>query len=479
MRHLVWLRADLRSVDNTALHLACRDDRAEVACVYAITPGQWRAHDMAGCRADFELRTLHTLQGVLARLNIPLLLVTCPDFAALPAALADLCRRHQIDQIFFNRQYEVNELARDAQVEAALSAIGVAVTSTHDQCAIAPGRIRTHEGRFYSVFTPFKRVWLSLLAQEGITVLPQPRARMQPFVPSDALPSHIAEMPSHLSADQAARHWPAGEDAALRRLQDFCASGLQRYAGTRDFPDLDDTSTLSPYLAVGAISVRQCLNAAFAARHQAAQGENDIDTWIAELGWRDFYKHIMAGFPRVCRHQPFQMETRALRWRHDEAAFQRWCAGQTGFPIIDAAMRQLQDIGWMHNRLRMLTAMFLTKDLFIDWRWGERFFMQHLIDGDLAANNGGWQWCASTGNDAAPYFRVFNPTLQSERFDPEGHFIRRYVPELGTLDRRAIHAPHASQQLGLFSTYPEPMVDHRTAKDFAIAQFQGLRPPKA
>lgn len=479
MRHLVWLRADLRTIDNTALYRACTDKQAEVACVYAITPGQWQKHDTAGCRVDFELRTLHTLSQDLAALNIPLLAIEAADYKALPQALARLAGEHKIDTVFFNRQYEVNELARDEAVSLALAQIGVSVQVFHDQCAVAPGRLKTADGRFYSVFTPFKRAWSATLGQEGAPVLPAPKARQGSFTETSALPKAVAGLPSHVTLARLQQLWPAGEKAALKRLRDFKAKTLRHYGTQRDIPSLEGTSALSPYLAIGAVSPRQCLHTAMAARAEAAE-EAGADTWINELAWRDFYKHVMFGFPQVCKHQPFRAETAALRWHHDEQAFQRWCEGKTGFPIIDAAMRQLQDTGWMHNRLRMLTAMFLSKDLFIDWRWGEKFFMQHLIDGDLSANNGGWQWCASTGNDAAPYFRVFNPTLQSQRFDPEGDFIRRYVPELRELDNKSIHAPHQGKQPNLLIDYPMPMVDHATAKDFAVAQFRHLKdiPPQ-
>ena len=475
MRHLVWLRADLRCGDNTALHAACTDSKAEVACVYAITPDQWRAHDTAGCRVDFELRTLATLKAELDALNIPLLLVESADFSKLPPALTALVQQHHIDTVFFNRQYEVNELARDAAVTAALAGIGVCTRPFDDQCAATPGTVLTADGRFYSVFTPFKRVWLIRLLPNGPQLLPRPRKRASHFAEANPIPTWVRGFPSHITTDTALKHWPAGEKIALRRLHEFAEKSLRAYADQRDFPALDGTSTLSPWLAIGAISVRQCLHVALQAKRESLACETGIDTWISELCWRDFYKHVMYGFPRVCRYQPFQQETAAIRWRHDPEPFQRWCEGRTGFPIIDAAMRQLQELGWMHNRLRMVVAMFLTKDLFIDWRWGEGFFMQHLIDGDLAANNGGWQWSASTGNDAAPYFRIFNPVLQSQRFDPEGSFIRRHVPELRELDNKQIHAPWLGKQASLFADYPPPMVDHAKAKEFTIAQFRNLK----
>lgn len=472
-RHLVWLRADLRSIDNTALAAACADAAAEVACVYAVTPAQWQAHDVAGVRIDFELRCLHTLQQDLAALNIPLLIVTAADYAALPAQLSELAARHGIDEVHANRQYEVNERARDDAVGAALGEQGISFRLHEDQCLVPPGSLLKADGTFYSVFTPFKRIWLQRLATSGAPLQPAPRPRRAAFARSDAIPAQVPGFDSHVEPDTAAAWWPAGETAALARLAEFVQDNLAHYDRRRDFPGQDGTSRLSPYLAAGVLSPRQCLNAAL--RLKARKGENaGIDTWISELGWRDFYKHVMVGWPRVSRHRPFRLETAPLHWRHDEEEFRLWCEGRTGFPIVDAAMRQLLATGWMHNRLRMIVAMFLTKDLLIDWRWGEQWFMRHLVDGDLAANNGGWQWSASTGNDAAPYFRIFNPVTQGRKFDPDGSFIREYVAELRDFDGD-VHQPHGKTGASLFSHYPPPMVDHGMARERTLAEFQRVR----
>ncbi|MDI1302922.1 MAG: deoxyribodipyrimidine photo-lyase [bacterium] len=482
-RYLVWLRADLRSIDNTALLAACKEKDAEVACVYAITPQQWQAHDVAGVRVDFELRTLAVLQKTLATLNIPLLILDVPDFKGLPKALAELAQQHRISAVHANRQYEFNETVRDDAVASVLENSGITLTLHHDQCAVPPGTLFKNDGGFYSVFTPFKRMWLARLATAGCQPQPAPQKRPGKFTESDAIPDKVAGFFSHVKPETARTWWPAGETAALNRLADFSAKHLNDYLDKRDLPAEEGVSRLSPYLAIGTLSPRQCLNAAF--NHRARHGESaGVDQWIAEIGWRDFYKHVMVGWPRVCKHRPFKLETDPLPWRHDEKEFRQWCEGRTGFPLVDAAMRQLQQTGWMHNRLRMVVAMFLTKDLFIDWRWGEKFFMQHLIDGDLSANNGGWQWSASTGNDAVPYFRIFNPVSQGRKCDPQGHFIRQYLPELSTVPTPSIHEPHGHEPEGkaqaiLFSGYPLPMVDHRMARDRVLAHFKDLKSPPA
>ncbi|MEO1513280.1 MAG: FAD-binding domain-containing protein, partial [Planctomycetota bacterium] len=229
-----------------------------------------------------------------------------------------------------------------------------------------------------------------------------------------------------------------------------------------------------PYLAHGVISPRQCVEAALGVNQgRIDSGDPGVIGWIEELIWREFYQHVIAAFPRVCKGRAFRTDMDRVEWSHDQGLFDAWREGRTGYPIVDAAMRQLAQTGWMHNRLRMIVAMFLTKDLMIDWRWGERHFMNRLVDGDFASNNGGWQWSASTGTDAQPYFRIFNPTTQGEKFDRDGEFIRRFVPELSELPGKAIHDPSSA---GLFGEldYPDPIVDHRAARETTLARFKAL-----
>ncbi len=497
MRALVWFRNDLRVSDNTALHAAAQQvgRGGSVIGVFLISPSQWQEHDWAGVKVELIRRSLEVLSADLAALNIPLLLVHAPRFSDAPAAITKLAREHGCDLLHFNREYEINERRRDDAVVAACAKAGIRSQAHHDQVLLPPGEVRTGEGKFYTVFSPFKRAYYKLLEERGLgesdsratggvaRVLPKPARQAPTGIAPSPIPSAIDGFTTTIPASR----WPAGEHAARKRLQLFIDTAVGTYKSRRDHPAIDATSVLSPYLSIGCVSPRECLRAAL----NVTGGKLDSNAaslagathWISELIWREFYRHIIVGFPRVCMGKAFKPATDRIRWSDNEGHFQAWCEGRTGVLIVDAGMRQLLATGWMHNRVRMIVAMYLTKDLFIDWRKGERHFMRHLVDGDLAQNNGGWQWSASTGTDAAPYFRIFNPITQSRKFDAEGTYIRTYVPELADLEGGedgegeggAIHDPSDLPVLlrtGL--DYPEPLVDRASVKDRVLQAFQSL-----
>lgn len=467
--HLVWLRADLRIHDNPALYAACQDRQAGVMAVFIATPDQWRRHDMSPRQAGFIASNLAALRQALAQRGIPLHYHQCTDFQAAVAWLVDFCRRGRVDALFYNYQYELNERQRDVAVERAL-ADGVTCQGFDDGVLLPPGSVQTG-GAMYKVFTPFRNAFLPKLLDADPQCVPAPAPRESPLPPAGEL------APFDYPRLDSGEEYPAGEEAALSRLRTFCHQQMQDYRTARDLPALNATSRLSAYLAIGVLSPRQCYNRLLQAYPEVmAHPDSGAFTWLNELIWRDFYRHLIVAAPELCKHRPFIGWTRHVAWRQDAVSLAAWQQGKTGYPIVDAAMRQMNHIGWMHNRLRMITASFLVKDLLIDWREGERYFMAQLIDGDLAANNGGWQWAASTGTDAAPYFRIFNPTTQGRRFDPQGSFIRQWLPELAAVPDAFVHEPHrwpGRAQAGL--DYPLPIVDHGRARQATLAAYQAAK----
>ncbi|SHL32972.1 deoxyribodipyrimidine photo-lyase [Halomonas caseinilytica] len=467
--NLMWFRSDLRVHDNTALAAAAAE--GPVVAVFLRSTAQWRQHGHGANKLDFWHRGVLALRDILHGLGIPLLHRDIDSFDAAPDALLALARESGARRLHFNREYPLNERRRDARVVSAFEEAGLTAVGHHDGVAFAPGELRTGKGNFYGIFTPFAKAWHRQITPERLALRNAPGAQTCRSIDSDPAP----EPPTLDQAPAAPEDWPAGEDAAADRLARFLRFRARHYAEQRDFPAEPGTSALSPYLALGMISHRQCLQAVLAENGGGlAEGDLGLTTWVSELIWREFYQHVAVGFPEVCRHRAFQSPTEALPWRDDAPGLQAWQEGRTGYPLVDAAMRQLCATGWMHNRLRMVTAMFLAKHLLIDWRKGEAFFMEHLVDGEFAANNGGWQWAASTGTDAVPYFRIFNPTTQSRRFDPDGRFIANWVPELADLPAKDRHAPSPEQRVT--RDYPAPIVDHRTARARALEAFKGLTP---
>jgi deoxyribodipyrimidine photo-lyase len=459
--NLFWFRSDLRTRDNLALNAALAE--GPVVALYIATPEQWRRHDDAPIKLDFWRRNLLELENKLKEIGVPLVLCQVADYAGIPELFEEIIHKWEVSSVYFNAEYPLHESRRDDDISLFCRAHDVKVKVSHDQCLLQPGSILNNSGLPFKVFTPYSRKCRSMLYVSE---------KVESVGVSGALTKPLTKLDKQCRLDQIdwpeansnwETLWPAGEKHAQHLLAIFCKSAVADYKKQRDFPALDGTSTLSPWLNAGVLSIRDCWRNA-SVWHQ---GEG-VETWKNELLWREFYRHIIFHFPHVSQNQPFKDSQEHVPWRYDKEEFTRWCEGKTGIPIIDAAMRQLLETGWMHNRLRMITAMFLSKHLLIDWRWGERFFMQHLVDGDFSANNGGWQWSASTGTDSVPYFRVFNPVTQSKRFDGEGEFIRRYVPELIDLDKKSIHQP------GLFKPdeYPLPIIDLKFGRERVLNAFR-------
>lgn len=472
--NLYWFRTDLRLTDNTALHHATQDGLT--IALFIISPQQWQLHDDAPCKVDFWLRQLCVLQKDLETLNIPLIIRYCDLWQDVPKLILELCQQYMIEKVYCNQEYGVNEQKRDQATQILLQQQRIEFTADHDRLIFPVGSLKNKTDEYYKVFGAFKqRCYEHLYMQEHyFQTQAKPQKQKTLNILSNPIPDLIQGF-QHPS-DDLRKQWPVTEKAAWQILDNFIDHHLNQYHQQRDYPAIAGTSRLAAYLNTGILSIRQCLQAARINTEGNFPSNNvGANTWLDELLWREFYTHILHGFPQVSRHHPFKAETTKLKWRNSSEDLQAWQQGRTGIPIIDAAMRQLLTTGWMHNRLRMIVAMFLSKNLLIDWRLGEQWFMQHLIDGDLAANNGGWQWCASTGTDSVPYFRVFNPITQSQKFDPEGQFIRECLPELAHLDDKAIHEPYRYLNKGDVLDYPAPIVDLKQSRVRAIEAFQSIK----
>jgi len=485
LRTLVcWFRRDLRVRDQTALYHAARDAE-HVIPLFIVDPALMAAPHGSGPRVAFLLESLRVLDGNLRRLGGYLLVRQGEPREVLLGVL----RESGADGVYVNREYISPGRARDLRVRADVEAAGYLYRDFKDIVVVEPGELLTGGGRPYTVYTPYWRAWA---AREKPPVLPAPTLPLvTPTLGGIPIPTP-EEMGWHVDIGVA----KGGEDAALQILRQFAEepSGvdapIQAYATARNMPALPGTSRLAPHLRFGTISPRTALATARAAYRDGALGEatgRDGEarkgpmTWAGELAWRDFYFTWMHDNPRV-ETQAYDARYEDLPFENDLDLFAAWRAGQTGFPLIDAGMRQLNREGWMHNRLRMITASFLCKDLLVDWRMGAAYFWQTLTCGDKPANVGGWQWSASVGTDAQPYFRVFNPVTQGERYDPTGAYVRRYVPELAAVPNTYIHKPWAlptveAARLGfvLGRTYPAPIVDHAARRRRAIAMFEQMR----
>lgn len=462
---LVWFRRDLRDTDHAALYHALKNSRT-VYCAFIFDSEILdQLTDKADRRVEFIWQSVRELKASLQSKGGNLLVGAGKAKEEIPKLAAQL----KIQAVYCNRDYEPSAIARDATVAASLKKTGADFHQYKDQVIFEGDEILTQAGKPYSVFTPYKNAYLNTLNDFYLKSYPVERYIKNLAAPSVSLQNdwHLPEL-EDIGFKATDLKLPTGMSGAYTLFDNF-KTRIQDYQEARNFPAIKGPSYLSTHLRFGTISTRALMRSAWQTAGDGAK------TWLSELIWRDFYFQILHHRPDLAEGRAYKLEYETIPFPNDTHLFAAWCNGQTGYPLVDAAMRQLNQTGYMHNRLRMVAASFLVKDLLIDWRWGERYFAQKLIDFDFAANNGGWQWAASTGCDAQPYFRIFNPITQSEKFDPKGNFIRKYVPELSDLDNKHIHAPWLSGKV-LLDRYPEPIVTHALQRQLALELYSHKKP---
>ncbi|WP_421858789.1 cryptochrome/photolyase family protein [Oceanicaulis sp.] len=469
---IVWFRQDLRLSDNPAL-LAAAATGASVLPVYILdddAPGEWKP---GGASRWWLHHSLASLSRDIEQMGGRLIIQQGPAQSCLEAIIEDT----GADAVFWNRQYEPWARKRDEAIKSTLNDAGVKARSFNGSLIVEPWEIATKAGAPYKVFTPF---WRSLKAGHTPS---EPSSRPDELTFQDYQGGCTLEALKLLPtkpdwAGGLRESWTPGEAAAHGRLGQFLQHSVTEYSDRRNLPAEHGTSKLSPHLHFGEISPRQVWHAVKRSEHGQSE---DADTYLSEIAWREFSYNLLYHFPDLPESN-FQSKFDGFEWTGQSKDLEAWRQGRTGYPIVDAGMRELWATGWMHNRVRMIVASFLIKDLMIDWREGEAWFWDTLVDADLSSNSASWQWTAGSGADAAPYFRVFNPIGQSEKFDPDGEYLRRWLPELTNLPNKAIHAPWTADKsvlkkagVHLGETYPEPIVDHGEARKRALAAFEKIK----
>lgn len=467
---IYWFRRSLRLDDNRALSAAVQA-ADHVVPLFILDPDILEQPHTSATRTRFLLELLGDIHCSLKERGGRLILRR-----GEPAVeLAALVKETGATALFYGRDYTPYSRQRDGRVEAAMASLGVTVQTESDHLIAEPEDIRTHAGGVYTVFTPYKRVWFERPVDTPSPAIAE-HLRVPEGLSSVSIPES-AKAAGVMGAEAPDPPVKGTEAEGLRLLDTFVTSGVAGYDEERDFPGREGTSRLSAYLRMGAISPRRLFEKVREGESFRKSGEGSSH-WLSELAWRDFYYQILWHHPHAAKGA-FRKKYDGIAWENDPALFAAWCEGRTGYPFVDAAQRQLSQTGWMHNRARMVTASFLTKDLLCDWRKGEWYFMECLIDGDPASNNGGWQWAAGTGTDAQPYFRIFNPVTQGEKFDPDGNYVRKWVPELKRVPAKFIQRPWdmppreleaAGCMLG--RDYPYPVVDHKVQRERALAMYR-------
>lgn len=482
---------DFRTIDNKGLSIASElatKKEKPLITFHIFCLEDFDAHSVSPFKLEYMLRSLEVLKKDLREMNIPLVSLQVEKRKDVATKIAEFLEQNNTSHVFCNMEYEVDELRLLSRLVSILLDKRISFNPVHDSCIVKPGELKTKsKGTQYAVFTPWYKAWCNYLKTEEAPFMeyPRPHANESFPDPNKLFDSEIPQVPEskRLTHDQQKEFdtcWKCGEHEAWMALRVFLESDkFKKYDESRNEISEESVSRMSCPISSGIISTRSIIRYILENKFVKKIDNGEQGTgWIRQIAWRDFYRHILCNWPYVCMFKPFLLEYDDLKWEYNSDHFYKWCQGKTGFPIVDAAMRQLNQTGYLHNRCRMIVASFLSKHLLIDWKYGEYYFMEHLIDGDFASNNGGWGFSSSTGVDPQPYFRIFNPWLQSERFDKKGTYIRRWVPELKDIqDEKGIHNPyekgygHIAEKNG----YPKPIVDHKYCRERALNRFKDAK----
>ena len=478
MLKIFWFRKDLRIEDNAGLKLFIENLTDDDKYLFLYIKNENKFKYFGEKRIYFLYQALQSLETALKEHSLKLNIVAGNSCEVFKRIIKKAGKAH----VSANEQPEPYSKKRDADVAEIVKKYGGEFTITTDGTIFKLGEIQKDNGTPYVVYTPFMKSFYNRLTNDDYAKCNYDLSTVSKAKGYKLSGFNSIDPAKEMKSLKGSEVFNGNRKQGLQELKKFWENKLVRYKEKRDFPALDGTSKLSPHLHFGTVGIREAFRTGLnkIAKTSSLQDKTEAKTWINELIWREFYYNITYHFPYIIKRS-FVQKYDTLKWNPSKKDFTAWCEGKTGYPIIDAGMRQLVQEGWMHNRVRMITAMFLTKDLLIDWRKGERFFADHLIDLDFSSNNGGWQWSASTGVDAAPYFRIFNPVLQSKKFDKDGDYIKKYVPELTTLPGKFIHAPWemSSEEQKKFGViigkdYPKPIVDHSKARDMAIKEYKAV-----
>lgn len=480
-----WFVRDFRVSDNHALSKAgelAAKHNLPLVCFWLNCKEMSQAHGKSKFQMHYRKLSMEKVHAKLQKLNIPFVTVNAATRKEITPTILDFLGKYNVSHLFANLEYEVDELRLITDVLHKALDKGINFQPCHDSCVVKPGELVTKsKGTQFAVFTPWYRIWVEYVndnyLEKGEFLYPDP-PKLENSIKELMEQGH--GLPTiKVDEERFNKYWKLiGEDDALDALRKYIKSqNIKTYDSTRDLLQDNTTSHMSVHISSGTISTRRILyeltNAELLDESKGAEAPG-ISEWVRQVSWRDFYKHIMCYWPYICMYKPFHLEYSDLEWEYNKDHYLRWCEGRTGFPVVDACMRCLKETGHMNNRGRLIVASFFAKDLLLDWRWGESYFLSQLVDADFASNNGGWGFSASTGVDPQPYFRIFNPWTQSERFDPNGDFIKKWVPELKDLSSKTVHNPYDSVQWNIAEEngYPKPILDHKFARNRALERYK-------